>query len=136
MKKILAIMVLGLLINGNAYSEEIILTCKSSLYKYVDDGSNIKYYSSNKKRDKGKWHEWPTVELKDDNKHFFISIEGSEVILDGYKITHKGKKIVNTSGIAKNFNTTINFKAKSRNSKGIWKGKKYSVRENCKLKKS
>ncbi len=133
MNKILKIVVLGLLLSGNAYAEEIILTCNSSLYKYVDDGTDVKYYSSNKKRDKGKWHEWPTVELKDDNKDFFISIEGSEVIKDGYKITHKGKKIVNTNGIAKNFKTTINFKAKSRSSKGIWNGKKYSVKEKCKV---
>ena len=133
MNKILKIVVLGLLLSGNAYAEEIILTCNSSLYKYVDDGTDVKYYSYNKKRDKGKWHEWPTVELKDDNKHFFISIEGSEVIKDGYKITHKGKKIVNTNGIAKNFKTTINFKAKSRSSKGIWNGKKYSVKEKCKV---
>ena len=136
MKKLLGIVVLGLLLSGKAYAEEIILICNSSLYKYADDGSNVKYYSSNKKRDKGKWHEWPTVELKEDNKHFFKRIEGSEVIKDGYKITHKAKKIVNTNGVAQNFKTTINFKAKSRSSKGIWQGKEYSVREKCKVKKS
>ena len=59
MKKILVILILGMLLSGNAYSEQIIISCKSAKYKYVNDGSNILVYSTNKKRDKGIWHRWP-----------------------------------------------------------------------------
>ena len=74
--------------------------------------------------------------MKEDNKHFFVSVEGSEVLIDGHKITQQGKKNVNTNGTAVNFKTTINFKKMTRKSKGLWKGKKYDISENCKLKKS
>ena len=48
MKKLLGIVVLGLLLSGNAFAEEIIISCKSTKYKYVNDGSNILVYSTKK----------------------------------------------------------------------------------------
>ena len=132
MKKILSIMVLGLLLNGNAYSKEIIISCKSAKYKYVNDGQNILVYSTNKKRDKSKWHEWLTVKLQEDNKHFFKSAE-SKTIIEGYKVTQKFKKVVTKQGTAKNGKTTIDFKNKTRKSKATWKGKRYSASEKCRM---
>ena len=134
MKKLLGIVVLGLLLSGKAYSEQIIISCKSAKYKYVNDGSNILVFSTNKKRDKGIWHRWPYSGVTEDNKHFLKSLLGVETIIDSYKVTTKSKKIVLLNGdIAKNSNMTIDFKKFTRKGSGTWKGKPYNINKKCKL---
>tara|TARA_B100000767_G_C19354276_1_gene365095 strand:+ start:30 stop:437 length:408 start_codon:yes stop_codon:yes gene_type:complete len=135
MKKLLGIIFLSLMLNGNALSEEIIIKCKSALYKYVDDGIEVKTYSSNIKRDDGKWHQWPYLEVRDDNKHFLDSTD-EEKILGEYAVTSKFKKIVTVNGIATNGQSAINFKKRTRKVKGTWQGKPYKANEKCKLVKS
>jgi len=137
MKKFLGIIFLSLMLNGNALSEEIIIDCRSAKYKYVNDGTNILSYSSNIKRDKGKWHRWPYPGVIEDNKHFLKSLEGGETIIDGYKVTQKSKKLVHLNGAtAKNSYMTIDFKKLTRKGKGTWKGKPYNVNMKCKLVKN
>tara|TARA_B100000767_G_C19492962_1_gene421017 strand:- start:123 stop:536 length:414 start_codon:yes stop_codon:yes gene_type:complete len=137
MKKLLGIVFLSLMLNGNAFSEEIIIDCENAKYKYVNDGTNILAYSSNNKRDKGKWHRWPYTGVTEDNKHFLKSREGGETIIDGYKVTSKSKKLVHLNGdTAKNSKMTIDFKKLTRKGKGTWKGKPYNFTKKCKLVKS
>ena len=125
------------MLNGNVLSEEIIIKCKYAKYKYVNDGTNVLAYSTNIKRDKGKWHRWPYPGVTEDNKHFLKSLEGGETIIDGYKVTSKSKKLVHLNGdTAKNSNMTIDFKKLTRSGKGTWKSKPYNFTKKCKLVKS
>ena len=121
------------MLNGNTLSEEIIIDCKNAKYKYVNDGTNILTYSSNNKRDKGKWHRWPYTGVTEDNKHFLKSLEGGETIIDGYKVTSKSKMLKLTNGnIAKDSYMTVDFKNLTRKGKGLWKGKPYKINMKCK----
>ena len=133
MKKFLGIVFLSMMFNVNVLSEEIILKCKSAKYKWINDGNKISTYSSRKK-DKGKWHEWPKLKVQEDNKHFVISTD-AEAIYGDYKVTSKFKKIKTKDGTASNGQTTIDFKSKNRKSKATWKGKPYKASEKCKLQK-
>ena len=137
MKKILGILLLSFMLNGNVLSEEIILECKLSKstikYKYVNDGTNVSVYSSHKKRDKGKWHKWPVTEVAEDNKHFMKSVKEAEAIIEGYKVTSKSKMLKLKNGnIAKNSYLTVDFKNLTRKGKGLWKGKPYNIDMKCK----
>jgi len=134
MRKLFKIIILSLFLNSNTFADEITLDCKSTMYKYVNDGNNILVYSTNKKRDKGIWHRWPYSGVTEDNKHFLKSITGGETIIDIYKVTSKSKKLVHLNGdTATNSNMTIDFEKLTRKGKGNWKGKPYNVNEKCKL---
>ena len=137
MKKILGILLLSFMLNGNVLSEEIILECKLSKstikYKYVNDGTNVLAYSTHTKRDKGKWFRWPVTGVTEDNKHWLKSTKEAEVIIDGYKVTSKSKMLKLTNGnIAKDSYLTIDFKNLTRKGKGLWKGKPYNINMKCK----
>ena len=137
MKKILGILLLSFMLNGNALSEEIILDCKlkngTIKYKYVNDGTNVLTYSTHKQRDKGKWFRWPVTEVAEDNKHWLKSTKEAEAIIDGYKVTSKAKLIRLKNGdIAKNSTLTIDFKNFTRKGEGKWKGKPYKIDMKCK----
>jgi hypothetical protein len=133
MKKILGILLLSFMLNGNALSEEIILNCKGIQYKHVKDGSTVSVYSTHKKRDKGEWHKWPVTEVAEDNKHFMKSVKEAEAIIDGYKVTSKSKMLKLTNGnIAKDSYMTVDFKNLTRKGKGLWKGKPYNINMKCK----
>ena len=56
-----------------------------------------------------------------------------EAIIDGYVVTEKFKKIITKSGIAKNGRTIVDFKNKSYDTKGTWKGKPYKKKAKCLL---
>jgi hypothetical protein len=136
MKKILGILLLSFMLNGNVLSEEIILECKLSKstikYKYVNDGTNVLTYSTHTKRDKGKWFRWPVTGVTEDNKHWLKSTKEAEAIIDGYKVTSKSKMIKLKNGnTAKNSYLTIDFENFTRKGKGTWKGKPYKVDMKC-----
>ena len=88
-----------LLFCTNVIAEEIIMKCKNYLYKYVADSSGVSIYASNIKRDKKKYHKFCPSEVRDDNKHFLISAEGTEMIITDKKITCLTAKGVLKSGV-------------------------------------
>jgi len=137
MKKILGILLLSFMLNGNVLSEEIILDCKGIKYKYVKDGSNVSVNSTHTKRDKGEWHKWPVTEIAEDNKHFMESVKEAEAVIDGYKVTSKSKILKLKNGnIAKDSYLTVDFKKRTRKGKGTWKGKPFKINMKCKKVKS
>ena len=93
MWKILGIIFLSFMINGNVLSEEIILDCKGIMYKYVKDGTNVLVYSTHMKRDEGKWHRWPYTGVIEENKHFLKSLEKGTWKGKPYNSRMKCKKV-------------------------------------------
>lgn len=118
-------------------AEEIIMKCKKYRYKYISNGSDVKIYGSNIKRDKKKYHKFCPSAVTDDNKHFLKSAEGVEMIITDYKVTClTAKGVLKNGGVITSSTSVTDFKKLTRNSEGYWNGKKYSQSEKCKLQKS
>ena len=100
----------------NVIAEEIIMKCKNYRYKYVADSSGISIYASHIKRDKKKYHKFCPSEVRDDNKHFLISVEGAEMIIADKKITCLTSKGVLKSGVVTASTSVTDFEKFKRDS--------------------
>ena len=116
----------------NVIAEEIIMKCKYYLYKYVADSSGISIYASNIKRDKKKYHKFCPSEVRDDNKHFLISVEDAEMIITDKKITCLTSKGILKSGVVTASTSVTDFEKFKRDSEYYWNGKKHNQSEKCK----
>ena len=115
-------------------AEEIIMKCKHYRYKYVSNSSGISIYATHIKRDKKKYHKFCPSEVRDDNKHFVKSVEGSDMIITDYKVTCLTPKAVLTNdGVITSSTSVTDFKKLTRNSEFYWNGKKQTQSEKCKL---
>ena len=119
----------------NVIAEEIIMKCKNYRYKYVADSSGISIYASHIKRDKKKYHKFCPSEVRDDNKHFLISVEGAEMIIADKKITCLTSKGVLKSGVVTASTSVTDFEKFKRDSEFYWNGKKHNQTEKCKKQK-
>ena len=116
----------------NVIAEEIIMKCKYYLYKYVADSSGISIYASNIKRDKKKYHKFCPSEVRDDNKHFLISVEDAEMIITDKKITCLTSKGILKSGVVTASTSVTDFEKFKRDSEYYLNGKKHNQSEKCK----
>ena len=119
----------------NVIAEEIIMKCKNYRYKYVADSSGISIYASHIKRDKKKYHKFCPSEVRDDNKHFLISVEGVEMIITDKKITCLTSKGVLKSGVVTASTSVTDFEKFKRDSEFYWNGKNTIKQKNAKTKK-
>ena len=131
MKNIILGMLISLFLFSNSNAEIIILKCQKNVYKYVNDNNEIKTFQAVSSAG-DVWMEWPKTKVQDDNKHF-LKFADAESIIDGYVVTEKFKKLITKSGIAKNGRTIVDFKNKSYDTKGTWKGKPYKKKAKCLL---
>ena len=131
MKNIILGMLISLFLFSNSNAEIIILKCQKNVYKYVNDNNEIKTFQAVSSAG-DVWMEWPKTKVQDDNKHF-LKFTDAESIIDGYVVTEKFKKLITKSGIAKNGRTIVDFKNKSYDTKGTWKGKPYKKKAKCLL---
>ena len=111
------------------------MKCKHYRYKYMADSSGISIYAAHIKRDKKKYHKFCPSEVRDDNKHFLKSVEGSDMIITGKKVTCLTAKAVLKSGVVTSSVSVTDFEKFKRNSKFKWNGKEQSQTEKCKLQK-
>ena len=132
MIKKLALLISLLIFSSNLIAEEIIMKCKYYLYKYVADSSGISIYASNIKRDKKKYHKFCPSEVRDDNKHFLISVEDAEMIITDKKITCLTSKGILKSGVVTASTSVTDFEKFKRDSEYYWNGKKHNQSEKCK----
>ncbi len=137
MKKLLVILVMSLLLSGNAFSEENILEsvamkCKKFTYK-IDREKN---YATVYKKESGKWEEYAqrskineTTILPETDSRTEKTIQ---IDKDGYRVETFVKHSKLSNGICKNCQIILDFKKLKRKGKGNWKGKGYNLNEKCK----
>ena len=145
MKKFLGIIVLGLLLSGNAYSNEaqdqkvletISMKCKYFTYKIDRE----KDYATVYKKEAGYWDIYAERSKIDEKtilpETAFRSEKSIEILKGGYRLETYVKHAELTNGICKQCKIILDFKKLRRKGKGNWKGKPYNLNEKCKLIKS
>jgi len=142
MKKLLGIVVLGLFLSGNAYSnqaqdqkvlETISMKCKYFSYQIDRE----KDYATVYKKQAGYW-EMYAERSKIDEKTIlpetaFRTEKSIEILKGGYRLETYVKHAELTNGICKQCKIILDFKKLRKKGKGNWKGKPYNLNEKCKL---
>ena len=135
MKKLFIIFVLTAF-STSVVAETIIMKCKNYRYKYVSDGTGVKVFSANIKRDKKNYHKFCPTEVNESNNHFLKSIEGVELVISEYQAICFTKKATFLSGgIGTDSTSVTDFKKLKRSSKYKWNGQPQTQKEKCKLEK-
>ena len=145
MKKLLGIIVLSLLLSGNAYSNEvqdqkvletISMKCKYFTYKIDRE----KDYATVYKKEAGYWDIYAERSKIDEKTILPETTSRSEKSIEigkgGYRLETYVKYSELTNGICKQCKIILDFKKLRRKGKGNWKGKPYNLNEKCKLIKS
>ena len=146
MKKLLGIIVLGLLLSGNAYSNEvqdqkvletISMKCKYFTYKIDRE----KDYATVYKKNEASYWEIYAERSKIDEKTILPettsrSEKSIEIGKGGYRLETYVKHSELTNGICNQCKIILDFKKLRKKGKGNWNGKPYNLNEKCKLTKS
>ena len=149
MKKLLGIIVLGLLLSGNAYSNEvqdqkvletISMKCKYFSYKIDREKDYATVYKKFYYKKVGYWNIYAKRSKIDEKTILPETILRSEKSIEigkgGYRLETYVKHSELTNGICKQCQIILDFKKLRRKGKGNWKGKPYNLNEKCKLIKS
>ena len=109
----------------------------------IANNENILVYSTNKKRDKGKWASWCPAEVTEKNKLWFVSAKDHNLLISenkGICMVSEGKfKMTNGKvGIVRSNTSVVDFTKKTYTTEYFWmdEKKKFKKKTKCKIIKS